>query len=246
MSKQQILPSNTLNSLELTLPGQNTAGKALHPLQQAPKTLAEMEDAAMFNRALQVGVSCQQGGFDNIRARNKHDNIWSLGTRFCHGLENGAASVGPPQGPRPISSNSRRRCPLRWVVFFSRFTIDRVQVASMTCKWKITLAKSKAASAFSLTRTPCNFELFPKTAIILNLDRTHPGKVICSFFARSFFWRQRKRILSLFYFKFRLFALNFYLFLDDSVFDYSRCSWVQIFTVHWLSRRTCNNRKQFR
>jgi hypothetical protein len=57
MSKQQILPSNTLNSLELTLPGQNTAGKALHPLQQAPKTLAEMEDAAMFNRALQVGVS---------------------------------------------------------------------------------------------------------------------------------------------------------------------------------------------
>lgn len=57
MSKQQVLPSNTLNSLELTLPGQNSAGKALHPLQQAPKTLAEMEDAAMFNRALQVGVS---------------------------------------------------------------------------------------------------------------------------------------------------------------------------------------------
>ena len=153
MSKQQILPSNTLNSLELTLPGQNTAGKALHPLQQAPKTLAEMEDAAMFNRALQVGVSRVTAG---------KMLTWIIGTRFCHGSQNGATPVSPPKSSRSIPSNSRRRSPFWWVRVFSTCSqsIDRFQVALMTCKWKTTLAKSKVASASSLTRTQCNFEPF--------------------------------------------------------------------------------------
>lgn len=116
MSKQQVLPSNTLNSLELTLPGQNSAGKALHPLQQAPKTLAEMEDAAMFNRALQVGVS----GVITAMCTKMYKKIliWIIGTWFCYGSKNGATSVSPPKSSRPIPSNSRRRSFFWWVRVF--------------------------------------------------------------------------------------------------------------------------------